>query len=670
MVLHSSLLQVVCICSLAALVQPRLQSQQDDHSTSTSTSKTKLLNNLGLRDAGKDVSYSHHLDMHGECGNIPFSVSEAKEARWEGRAKAIQTLGKTDKVQRNRLGSVHITQPRKNSFANVILRPSAQTETRQMQMQMQSLSTPLFAEIAETTAPRSTSRAVSSAKPVSTVAIPSASNGISTQAIPSSPQVIASVASLPSSSATALLPSLTSSFSPSAAYSVDANAPIASKAPQWTSSFSPHLLTVEASASPSFSRTATPLISVSTLPSPSAFPSKEAEGSAAPSQSMRPSEIPSETSRVLPEVSPNIETGDETKNQTEHLAIGESVVVSMFSHGPLLNRIGYPVNDTQFSDVLIILSMNNSRHDEMPIIARQESLNISESVVTVKACANELIKNEESKPTVSLHAFERSTLGEADLIVSRGFQSSFQYNETHTCLMGLTLEIPSSTFGTVYLVLSQRLSPAMAVVEMSAVKSSNSIGTAPLVWNRDLLSIPEKANVSLDAAEKAKVFVISSWPNVHHVELRDMRVDSSGLRHMYGSTSRFPNPICDESGTQLVTSIVGKHLGIGPNEIAAIPVPVQNCEDSYSLDVILSALAFVSKTVEVSSSLNAFVVFDDRLQESGFLSDSRLQKELEGLASAGVLTFIPRKVCHEVEPSYIAVELLAAVLTMMQIHPL
>ncbi|CAN8072853.1 unnamed protein product [Agarophyton chilense] len=444
---------------------------------------------------------------------------------------------------------------------------------------------------------------------------------------------------------------------------MDTRASDASEAPQDASSVSSTQSVFDnVAASPSITKTLSSSISVSSLPSSTTFSPYPTESSLA-SQSIRASSTPSIVPRLSPEVSPILDDVGGQENQPNNtllqqpiiLTLGETITISDFSNGSLLNRTGNDASNDQFSEVLFILSVDNSTEEEGAVVARQESLNVSQSVIKVRACVERRNEKREPMPILFLHAFRSSTLAETDLMASRGFMGPFPRNETHSCTMGATIDVPSDTLSSVYLVLSRRVFLESAIVEVSAVQTLNDVAESPLLWNRDLLSIPEKFNVSVHTVEKAKVFVISSWPNLHHIELDSARVDDSGFQHIYGSNSRFPYSVCDDSGTQLVASIVGQHLGVGPKLTTMVPIPVRDCDTPYGLDSILSALSFVKTNAEVSASSDLFVIFDDRLQESGLLNDSTLQKEFEVLANAGVVILVPGRSCISSQPSFVAV---------------
>eukprot|EP00178_Gracilaria_changii_P024400 TRINITY_DN734_c0_g2_i1.p2 TRINITY_DN734_c0_g2~~TRINITY_DN734_c0_g2_i1.p2 ORF type:complete len:913 (+),score=101.33 TRINITY_DN734_c0_g2_i1:2321-5059(+) len=614
-------LSFVCTSFLAALVQSRIQALRSNDTAET-----------------------------GSTLNHSLAFSHKKETAWKDPTKTTQTSDDSlSCAQREKHVSLRIAQLRSSSFASINPTPSLEPVPRELRQS----STSPFAGNMETNMPVASSTPVSSTIPLSAVSfMPSAPDGSLTQSAQSSSVSEVGTVRPSISDIASLMPSVSISSSPSASQNTDAIAPVASRPPQRTFSASPSdSVDIRPSTSSSSTPSASVSLSVSNLPITPAPTLQPRESGPGLSQTMRPSEKPS----VLPEASHSTDDTGKIDNQSEHITIGETITVSDSSRGPLLNRTGERDNDAQFSEVLIILTMNNTRSGIMPTNVRQDTLNVSQSVAVVTACLESLVGNEESIPLLSLHAFDRPTLKETDVIASRGFRSSFQLNDTYACPMGLILEIPNDTLNSVYLVLSRRLPSGSVVVEISATQATTLVATSPLLWNRDLLSIPEKENIGLDTAEKAKVFVISSWPNLKHIELKDMQVDNAGLQHIYGSTSRFPNPICDDSGTQVMASIVGKQLGIGPRQATTIPIPVRDCETPYSVSGILSALSLVNSSVDNSPSSKWFIVFDDLLQESGFLNNSSLLQELKALANAGVITIVPGKVCHDVQPSYISV---------------
>lgn len=290
----------------------------------------------------------------------------------------------------------------------------------------------------------------------------------------------------------------------------------------------------------------------------------------------------------------------------------------------------------------------------------RNALNVSSSIVTAKAC---IMQREQDPSVLSLYAFRRESLLGDDLIASRGAKGSAMDDQDRDCFRSVQLDIPVSYADVIFLVLSRNKRFGVANVMLSASRSTNADALAPMLWNRELLSLPEKENNTLSSADKSKIFVVSSWPNMEHVELSGATIDTSGLQHIYGSPSRFPRSICDDLGTQLVASIVGSHIGTGPKSTVVVPIPVRDCERSYSRSVILSALRFIRTTVDVpsrakgnvSSVPNMFVLFDEYLQETGLVNDVVMLKELELLAELGVVNVVPGKTCNVKRPSYVAV---------------
>lgn len=426
----------------------------------------------------------------------------------------------------------------------------------------------------------------------------------------------------------------------------------------------------------------TPSISVS-LPSASVSPSNSqqpAKPTATPSPSTKPSAPPLVNPTAIPEATPipsgQSDATNSTENQTSNssdsqdtlppinlqrkLGVDENLTISIGTQGQLIKRGSSEVSNSRYSEELIVLSMKSNRILERTEVAGRNSLNVSSSIVTINAC---IMQREQDPSLLSLYAFRRQTFLGDDLIASRGAMGSAMDDEDQDCFRSVRLDIPDSYPDVIYLVLSRNKRFGAVNVRLSTSRSTNAEAVSPMLWNRDLLSLPEKDNNTLNLAEKSKIFVISSWPNLEHVELLGATIDTSGLQQIYGSPSRLPRSICDDLGTQLVTSVVGSRIGIGPRSTVIVPIPVRDCERSYSRSVILSALRFVRTTVDVSarakddssSHPNTFVLFDEYLQETGLVNDVVLLKELELLSNLGVVNVVPGKTCNVKRPSYVAV---------------